>query len=261
MYTKRRCELLCLILFSWQSHPRYSLIVAANRDEFHQRPTEAAAIWQDNPLILAGRDLQAGGTWLGITRTGRFAAITNYREPLTPEIPQERSRGCLVRDFLGGDRAPLVHAGELISEGPSYQGFNLLLGAPGSLVYVSNRSAEPFEVSAGSHGLSNHLLDTDWPKVHSGRERLDELLKDQEVNVEDLFALLADRVLTPGRIPQNLETRLAPERLMKHYFIVSPEYGTRSSTVVLIGRNGGVKFMERQFDPEGKETGERSFEW
>ena len=176
-------------------------------------------------------------------------------------MPLERSRGYLVRDFLNGDRAPVVHARELISGGSSYQGFNLLLGAPGSLVYVSNRGAGPAEVSAGSHGLSNHLLDTDWPKVHSGRERLDELLKEEKIDVEALFAVLADRVLTPGEIPENFETRLAPERLMKHYFIVSPEYGTRSSTVVLIGRNGEVEFMERQFDPEGKATDTRSFEW
>ena len=252
---------MCLILFAWQSHPRYRLVLAANRDEFHQRPTAAADFWEDNPRILAGRDLQAGGTWLGITRTGRFAAITNYREPLTPEIPPERSRGYLVRDFLASDRAPHVHAGELISGGSSYQGFNLLLGAPGSLLYVSNRDAGPAEVSAGSHGLSNHLLDTDWPKVHSGRERLDELLKEEKIDVGALFAVLADRVLTPGEIPENLETRLAPERLMKHYFIVSPEYGTRSSTIVLLGRDGSVTFKEREFDPDGKETGTRSFEW
>jgi uncharacterized protein with NRDE domain len=252
---------MCLILFSWQSHPCYSLVLAANRDEFHQRPTAAANFWEDDPRILAGRDLQAGGTWLGVTRSGRFAAITNYREPLTPGFPLDRSRGDLVRNFLGGDQEPYSHAEELIPDGSNFQGFNLLLGVPGSLVYVSNRSAEPARVGTGSHGLSNHLLDTDWPKVHSGRERLDELLKDEEVDVEALFALLADRALTPGEIPENLETRLAPEQLMKHYFIVSPVYGTRSSTVVLIGRNGGVKFMERQFDPEGKEAGTRSFKW
>jgi len=211
---------VCLILFAWQAHPRYSLVVAANRDEFHQRPSAAANFWEDDPGILAGRDLQGGGTWLGITRSGRFAAITNYREPLVPEIPMEHSRGHLVRDFLHDDGAPL----------------------------------------AGSHGLSNHLLDTDWPKVHSGRERLDELLEDENLEPEALFELLTDQALTPGEIPERLEERLAPEQLMKHYFIVSPVYGTRCSTVVLVGRDGGVQFVERQFDPEGNETGTRRFE-
>jgi len=236
-------------------------VVAANRDEFHQRPSAPADFWSDVPCILAGRDLLAGGTWLGVTRSGRFAAITNYREPLTPEISPERSRGNLVRDFLGGSKAPLEHAEELISEGSSYQGFNLLLGTPGSLAYVSNRTDAARAVSAGSHGLSNHLLDTDWPKVHSGRQRLDEMLGADQVDPEDLFALLTDRALTPGEIPESLEERLAPERLMKHYFIVSPVYGTRCSTVLLIGRDGSVEFIERQFDAEGQETGTSHFQW
>jgi len=251
---------VCLILFAWQAHPRYSLVVAANRDEFHQRPSAAANFWEDDPGILAGRDLQGGGTWLGITRSGRFAAITNYREPLVPEIPMEHSRGHLVRDFLHDDGAPLPCARELLSQGPAYSGFNLLLGTPDSLAWVSNRSDEALTVSAGSHGLSNHLLDTDWPKVHSGRERLDELLEDENLEPEALFELLTDQALTPGEIPERLEERLAPEQLMKHYFIVSPVYGTRCSTVVLVGRDGGVTFVERQFDPEGNETGTRRFE-
>jgi len=251
---------MCLILFAWQAHPRYSLIVAANRDEFHQRPSAAANFWEDEPHILAGRDLQAGGTWLGITRSGRFAAITNYREPLVPEPPLEHSRGHLVRDFLNDDETPLPYARELLSQGPAYSGFNLLLGTPDSLAWVSNRSDQALTVSAGSHGLSNHLLDTDWPKVHSGRERLDELLGDKNLEPEALFELLADQALTPGEIPESLEERLAPEQLMKHYFIVSPVYGTRCSTVVLVDRDGGLQFMERQFDPEGKETGTRRFE-
>jgi uncharacterized protein with NRDE domain len=251
---------MCLILFAWQTHPRYSLVVAANRDEFHQRPSAAADFWEDNPAILAGRDLQAGGTWLGITRSGHFAAITNYREPLVPELSLERSRGHLVRDYLNDDGMPLPYARELLSQGSAYSGFNLLLGAPDSLAWVSNRSDEALTVTAGSHGLSNHLLDTDWPKVHSGRERLDQLLEDENLVPEALFELLTDQALTPGEIPESLEERLAPEQLMKHYFIVSPVYGTRCSTVVLIGRDGGIEFIERQFDPEGKETSTRKFE-
>ncbi|MBT8054612.1 MAG: NRDE family protein [Gammaproteobacteria bacterium] len=250
---------MCLILFAWQNHPRYSLVVAANRDEFHQRPSADAGYWNDDPNILAGRDLQAGGTWLGITRTGRFAAITNYREPAVPEPSLEHSRGHLVRDYLRAHTEPLAHARELSRRGSAFRGFNLLLGSAGSLVYMSNRNGEPREISAGSHGLSNHLLDTDWPKVHAGRERLAAILQEHELQTEALFELLTDKALTPGEIPEDLGAHLAPERLMKHYFIVSPIYGTRCSTLLLVDREGGVQFHERQFDPAGGATGTRSF--
>ena len=250
---------MCLVLFAWRAHPRFPLVLAANRDEFHQRPSAPADFWPEAPDILAGRDLLAGGTWLGVTRSGRFAAITNYREPSAPEIPLEHSRGQLVRDFLEGDRPPLGHARDLVESADGYRGFNLLIGAPGELAYVSNRSANPGPVSAGIHGLSNHLLDTDWPKVRSGRERLARLLEPANPDPDALFALLTDRVLTPGPIPRDIEKSLAPEQLMKHYFIQSPVYGTRCSTVLLIGRDGEVQFHERQFNPEGQETGTRSF--
>ena len=250
---------MCLILFAWRAHPRYPLVVAANREEFHQRPTAAAGFWPDAPDLLAGRDLQAGGTWLGMTRSGRFAAITNYREPAVPGRRDEKSRGHLVRDFLlGGDEA-VQHAQAVAKEGPGYSGFNLLLGSDHSLAYVSNRNGAPDEVSAGIHGLSNHLLDTDWPKVHAGREHLADLLGRPELDPEDLFDLLTDRTLTPGDIPDNVEEDLVPELLTRHYFIISPVYGTRSSTVVLVDQDGQTQFMERQFDPSGRETGTRSF--
>ena len=252
---------MCLILFAWQSHPRYSLVVAANRDEFHLRPSAAAQFWADEPEILAGRDLQAGGTWLGVTRSGRFAGITNYREPAAPELPLERSRGHLVRDFLAGENTPLDHARELVATGPAYRGYNLLLADSGSLVNVSNRYDEVIEIAPGVHGLSNHLLDTDWPKVRSGRERLQRLLQHERMKTDDLFDLITDKTKIPGEIPDQMESGLVPEQLMKHYFIVSPAYGTRSSTVVLLGRDRSIQFQERQFDPQGQMTDQRSFEF
>ena len=251
---------MCLILFAWQAHPFYSLVIAANRDEFHQRPSADADFWEDDPAILAGRDLQAGGTWLGVTRSGRFAAITNYREPDVPDLSSERSRGHLVRDYLHGGQSPVNHARGLVNEGAYYRGFNLLLGTSESLAYASNRGEGAFAVSAGTHGLSNHLLDTDWPKVHSGRQRLEGILQDRRPEPEAFFELLTDKTLTPGKIPEDLATSLAPERLMKHYFIVSPVYGTRCSTVVLVGRDGSIQFHERQFDPAGQAAGTRSFQ-
>lgn len=251
---------MCLILFSWRAHPRYRLVLAANRDEFHERPTRAADFWPREPDWLAGRDLQAGGTWLGVTRSGRFAAVTNFREPLAPEAPLERSRGELVTDFLGGGQAPLPHADSLLASASSYRGFNLLLGTSESLVYVSNRPERVEEITSGGHGLSNHLLDTDWPKVHSGRARMDGLLQRDRVDAEDLLGLLTERSTVPGEMPRDASDGAIRRHLMNHYFIVSPTYGTRSSTVVLIDHDGGIEFVERRFAPDGSETGTSRFQ-
>ncbi len=249
---------MCLILFAWQTHPRYPLVVAANRDEFHDRPTTAAGFWEETPSILAGRDLRAGGTWLGVNRTGRFAAISNYREPLFKTSQLEYSRGHLVRDFLLGNSAPKPHAERLQAQGARYHGFNLLLGDREEFFYVSNRNEKPISVAPGSHGLSNHLLDTDWPKVHDGRTRLDAVLKDEHIDPEALLELLADKSTTSRTRLSTEELQSEPERTTKLIFIDSPVYGTRSSTVLLLDRDGEMTFVERQFDASGKPAGTRS---
>jgi len=235
--------------------------MAANREEFHQRPTAAADFWPDQPDLLAGRDLQAGGTWMGITRTGRIAAITNYREPLTPQSKIQHSRGHLVRDYLATDISAMEQAERLQGQGAMYSGYNLLLGDPNDLVYISNRNENPLVVSPGTHGLSNHLLDTDWPKVHSGRAHLDSLLEDGPLESKALFDLLTDRTLTKGEMPKNIADSDLPEQLMRHYFIASPDYGTRCSTVLLLDREGHVEFLERQFGPNGLVGETRKFEF
>lgn len=252
---------MCLIVFAWQIHPRYPLVVAANRDEFHDRSTAAADYWRESPDLMAGRDLQAGGTWLGITRQGRFAAITNYREPQARQPMLQHSRGHLVKDFLLGKATPIDYTERLQERGDAYRGFSALFGDPGTLIYISNRSEKTVTVNAGSHGLSNHLLDTDWPKVQQGRARLDILLKDDHVDPEALLELLADRNAAPGSEPPGFELRLAPELITRMTFVLSPEYGTRSSTVVLVGDNGGVIFVERQFDAAGMAIGTRRHEF
>lgn len=246
---------MCLILFAWQAHPRYTLVVAANRDEFHSRPSAPAGFWRDSSQLLAGRDLQAGGTWLGITRSGRFAAITNYREPMTGDEPAELSRGHLVRDFLQARNAPLDHARRLEAGSDRYAGFNLLLGDTDELVYLSNRGAEPHPVPAGVHGLSNHLLDTDWPKVHHGCARLDDLLERDVLDPEAVLDLLADRRVIGGEEPPDFDLKLVPELLTRMTFIRSPVYGTRSSTVLMVEGDGQVTFVERQFDTSGDQAG------
>jgi len=252
---------MCLILFAWQAHPRYSLVIAANRDEFHHRPTASARFWEDSPDLLAGRDLQAGGTWMGISRSGRFAAVTNFREPQAPEPPLDHSRGELVTNFVTGHAQAGDFAANLLERGWAYRGFNLLLGDADSLVYLSNRADEVVTVTAGVHGLSNHLLDTSWPKVSSGRAQLEQLLSSDRVTPEHLFELLTNRTLAPGDMPQTDEEIDWPEQLMRHNFIVSPEYGTRSSTVLLVHRDGTVEFVERQYGPSGVTTRTSPFEF
>ena len=250
---------MCLILFAWRAHPHYRLVVAANRDEFHDRPAAAAGFWAEEPDLLAGRDLQAGGTWLGVTRSGRFAAVTNYREPLAPEAPLERSRGDLVRNYLAGDTEPMPHAREVQEQGQAYRGFNLLLGTRQALVHVSNRMEAPADVAAGCHGLSNHLLDTEWPKVTAGKARLQQLLDQDRVEAEALLELLGDRAAAPGEMPLVAGAGAFRRHLMDHGFVVSPTYGTRSSTVLLVERDGRMEFVERSFAPDGSETGTGRF--
>ena len=252
---------MCLILFAWSAHPRYRLVLAANRDEFHDRPAAPAGFWPDRPAILAGRDLEAGGSWLGVTRDGRFAAVTNYREAARPADAGGRSRGLLVNNWLDGGGEPLGVARSLAEAGSEYRGFNLLLGEPGELVYLSNRGAGPQRVAHGVHGLSNHLLDTDWPKVRAGRERLATLLERETVEAEALFTLLGDGAPVDGVLPGGAAARLAPENLARQLFIRSPVYGTRCSTVLLLDHDGGVRFEERRFDAAGEPAGSARFEF
>ncbi|MDT8321392.1 MAG: NRDE family protein [Xanthomonadales bacterium] len=246
---------MCLILFAWRTHPRYPLVLAANRDEFHARPTAAAAFWDDAPQLLGGRDLEAGGTWLGVTRKGKFAAITNYREPPESAPPQDHSRGQLVTDYLLGNASPLDYARQIQANASAYRAYNLLLGDAENLIYTSNRRESATPVAAGIHGLSNHLLDTPWPKVCAGKERLAGLLREDRVDPEALLRLLGDPQPVPGSEPPVFDRALAPEWTTRLSFIRSPVYGTRSSTVLLIGRDGEVVFVERQFDPQGRAVG------
>lgn len=238
---------MCLILFAYRAHPDYPLILAANRDEFYARPALPLGWWQDAPEVLAGRDLAAGGTWAGITRSGRFAAITNYRDPATfrRDAP---SRGALVGDFLrGDDRAPAYLAG-VVAGGIAYNGYNLLVADPADgLWYHGSRDGAPRAVAPGVHGLSNALLDTPWPKVRRGTAGLAALLAGGgRPDVEALFALLADTTRPPeSELPA---TGVSPEweRLLSPAWIVSPDYGTRCTLVLLWRADGAIGMIERE---------------
>jgi uncharacterized protein with NRDE domain len=239
---------MCLILLSYKYHPDYPLIIAANRDEFYARPTAPASFWKDAPFLLAGKDLRDGGTWLGITRNGRFAALANYREPQAYKVDAP-SRGLLVRDYLLGNLSGVEYLGKLQKTANQYNGFNMIFGEVSQLYYFSNRGAIPPLLEPGIHGLSNHLLDTPWPKVMNGKESMQRILS-REANppLADLFALLADRSIPEDRLLPDTGIGLAQERLLSSLFIAAPAYGTRSSTVILVNRNSEVTFHERTYN-------------
>jgi uncharacterized protein with NRDE domain len=251
---------VCLVLIALDSHPDYSLIVAANRDEFYDRPTTPAAFWADAPSVLAGRDLKAGGTWLGIDRFGRFAAVTNYRQGQR-ESPAPRSRGRLVSDFLTGDIGALEHVERVRAETDLYNGFNLIAGDAGGLFHFSNREGRVRSLAPGVYGLSNHLLDTPWPKVAATKTAFGRLLSGEASDLTgDLFALLSDRNRPADALLPSTGVGREWERLLSSAFIASDDYGTRSSTVVLIGRDGNIVFVERSFGPRGVAGAETRFE-
>jgi uncharacterized protein with NRDE domain len=246
---------VCLLVVAWQCTPGYRLVLAGNRDEFHDRPAAAAGWWDE--ATLGGRDLRAGGSWLGAQRSGRFAVVTNYREPLE-EGRGPRSRGELVTAYLAGSDSPESFAHSLSARGRHYGGFNLLIGSPDALVYVSNRDRGPETLAPGVYGLSNHLLDTLWPKLRRTRQRFEALLPAGAPTTE-LLQILADREpAADGDLP---ETGIGPEweRLLSAPFIVSPRYGTRCSTVIRLTEDGEMDFTERRFDASGDCTGESSF--
>lgn len=251
---------MCLVLIALDSHPDYSLIVAANRDEFYDRPTAPAAFWADAPSVLAGSDLKAGGTWLGIDRQGRLAAVTNYRQG-EREPPAARSRGRLVSEFLTGNTSALEHIQQVQGEANLYNGFNLIAGDAGGFYYFSNREGRVRSLAAGVYGLSNHLLDTPWPKVAATKSAFGALLtgKASELTA-DLFALLSDRSRPADDLLPSTGIGREWERLLSSAFIASDGYGTRSSTVVLVGRDGSIVFVERSFGPGGAPGGEARFD-
>lgn len=241
--------IMCLILFAIDCHPQYRLVVAANRDEYYHRQTLPADFWPDNPSILAGRDGYQGGTWMGITTAGRIAALTNYRDP-SRHNPQAPSRGHLVREYLESSTSPVPYMRDLLDESDRYNGFNLLAGTPENLYYFSNREKIIRPLEKGCHGISNSLLDVPWPKVTRGIDGLTACLRQQEINHEDLFALMADRELADDSDLPHTGVSLEMERMLSSIFIEMPGYGTRSTTILLVNRENQVQFWERTFFPD-----------
>lgn len=244
---------MCLAVVALDRHQRYGLVVAANRDEFHARPTAPAAWWDDS--LLAGRDLEAGGTWLGVTRAGRFALLTNVREPHRVDRGAP-SRGALVPEVLR-DAAPVHDAlARVRDRGARHNGFNLLAGDSGEAAWTSNRADGVVALAAGVHGLSNALLDAPWPKVLRIEAAVSAWLATGGDDPEPLFGALGDRRLADDAELPSTGVPLEWERVLSAPFIVSERYGTRSSTVVTVDRGGHVRFVERSFDASGNPSGE-----
>jgi uncharacterized protein with NRDE domain len=242
---------MCLLVFAHHVARDFPLLIAANRDEFHARPTAVSEFWDEHPELLAGKDLQQGGTWMGITRNGRFAAVTNYRDPARTS-PAPRSRGELPLAYLTGTEDPHTYLRALASCAQEYAGFNLLVGDTQSLWYFTNSEERaPQRLAPGIYGLSNARLDTPWPKVTSGKTRLQSLLDAGEISHETLATVTASRQLADRRALDALHQVNDMEPILSAQFIVTGAYGTRSSTTLWTDTSGLASWQERSFDAEG----------
>jgi len=244
---------MCLVLVVWKVHPLYPCVVAANRDEFHARPTAAADWWPDYPQILAGRDLQAGGTWLGLTRAGRFAALTNYRDP-EQRRADAPSRGALVTSLLDSGASVAENLGRLQGIGANYNGFNAIFSDGERLGIYESVQGSGRELGPGIYGLSNHLLDTPWPKVRHAKSRLEAALREMP-DTSPLLALLRDDRPAPDDELPRTGLSIEWERLLSSAFVRAQDYGTRCSTIIRIDARGRAYFDEWSWDSVGADSG------
>ncbi|TKK36070.1 hypothetical protein PspCFBP13528_02125 [Pseudomonas sp. CFBP13528] len=243
---------MCLIVFAWRPGHAQPLIVAANRDEFYARPSLPLAQWPDEPRVYAGRDQEAGGTWLGVNADGRFAALTNIRDPHQP--PSRKSRGELAARFLSGSLPIDDYLADVNGRSIEYAGFNLLVGTPDELWHYNANEAEPTRLKAGVYGLSNAGLDTPWPKLLKARAALADILDNPQPQA--LLEILSDPQTAPFAELPDTGVGLATESLLSSVFIASPSYGTRASTALIVNADGTRRMVERSFGPQGGRLGE-----
>lgn len=248
---------MCLILFANGVRSDTPLLLAANRDEYFDRQAAPAAFWKEPEGMLAGRDLEAGGTWLGITRAGRFAAITNYRDPASRKM-EAPSRGGLVTGFLSGGMAPEQYLRSIVPGAQRYNGFSMIAGDAAGLWFFSNREGRVNRVVPGVHGLSNHLLDTPWPKVEKGKSAFAKLL-DRGFDLEAYFRMLADNSTAQDDLLPETGMGLEWERRLSPIRVQAGDYGTRCSTVLRVTADGWAELHERSFDRRGITTANVSY--
>lgn len=245
---------MCILFIAKGQRKDYPLIIAANRDEFNNRPTLPSHIWSSHPPIFAGKDLKAGGTWMGVTRSGRIAALTNIRKP-DSEDSSARSRGELVVNYLLNQGSEIQHQQQLTQQASQYNGFNLLYGTWQNLYVFNNHSLQNEQLTDGVHGLSNATLNAPWPKVSRGVGAISEYCSSAKTVTEDrLFSLLKDSTVAPDDMLPDTGIDKAWEKRLSPIFIQSEEYGTRSSTLLLIKRDGSASWFERTFDASGKQV-------
>ncbi len=250
---------MCLILFAIDAHPEYELIVAANRDEFYHRPTLPAHVWSHPSWMIAGKDLEGGGTWLGLDTYGRIAMLTNYRDlkNINPDAP---SRGELVCDFFISRGTSSDYLSSVQEKSSLYNGFNLLCCDHSGMFYYSNYDTDVEHVSSGIHGLSNALLNDDWPKIKKGKTGLEELLQ-QNFTIRDLLDLLYNDAIASDHDLPETGVGLEMERMLSPMFIKSETYGSRTSSIILKDRKGKISFVERSYEPESFTWKDRMFEF
>ena len=248
---------MCIILVAWRTLPGYPLVVAANRDEFFARPTATAGFWADHREVLAGRDLEGNGTWLGITRRGRFAALTNYREPGSRQV-SAKSRGRLVADFLTGQTQTESYLKTAAADAERFNGYNLLVGDGDSLAWFSNVTGGGKLLPPGIFGLSNGLLDTPWPKLTAAKSALVSALEALPQD-DKFFELLRDDIIHPDEILPRTGVSLEWERRLSATFVRAPGYGTRSSTLLTVNTDGIAVFDERTWLESGTAGPRRRF--
>lgn len=251
---------MCLVVVALNHHPDYRLIVVANRDEFYNRATAPANYWQDHPAVLGGRDLQAGGTWMAMNVNGRISMITNYRD-LSRINPAAPSRGHLVTDYVLSADRPLTYLEQVASNGDNYNGFNLLVGNPKELYYYSNYGSGIAPVPPGLHGLSNHLLGTPWPKVKNALQKVRSILNAKSVDPAKLLEVMYDDAVAQDSDLPDTGVGLELERILSSMFIKSHEYGSRSTTAVLVDRANHVQFIERVYNTGDFSYATQSFDF
>lgn len=238
---------MCLILFAHQYHPKYKLIVAANRDEFYARETQPARFWEDNPRVLAGRDIEAGGTWLGVNTIGEVSMLTNFRD-LQNIKTAAPSRGQLVSDFLVNNQQARDYLKQVADNGKNYNGFNLICGTQDELFYYGNYQDGIHKIEPGIHGLSNALINTPWPKVEKGKIKFQNAIENEEPLAEDLFSTLYDDIKAPIEKLPDTGVGIEKEHMLSPMFIKSENYGSRCSTVLLVDKNDVMTFVERTYN-------------
>ncbi len=237
---------MCLIVFAYKAHPKYKFIFAANRDEFYDRPTGQADYWKDHPELLAGKDLQAGGTWMGITKGGRFAAVTNYRDMKNiKEVAP--SRGMLTLNFLNNDISAEEYYENIKPLLQNYNGFNLILGSVDELFYFSTNTNGIEKLKPGVYGLSNAELNTVWPKVKKSKDVLSFLLKNDKIHPWELLSILNDTQKAKDEELPDTGVGMEWEKILSSIFIQSQKYGTRCSTAVVVDKENNVRFVEKTF--------------